>query len=55
MARAPAAPLAAPASPPSGAPAPTSAEGGAISYNDVLSVPFALDALLPQLEEQFPG
>ena len=32
-----------------------SAEGGAISYNDVLSVPFALDALLPQLQEQFPG
>lgn len=32
-----------------------SAEGGAISYNDVLSVPFALDGLLPRLQEQFPG
>lgn len=32
-----------------------SAEGGAISYNDVLSVPFALEALLPQLQEIVPA
>ncbi|CAB4904307.1 MAG: ABC transporter substrate-binding protein [Actinobacteria bacterium] len=32
-----------------------STEGGAISYNDVLSIPFALDGLVPQLQEALAG
>jgi iron complex transport system substrate-binding protein len=32
-----------------------SAEGGAISYNDVLSIPFAVDGLVPQLATALAG